>query len=90
MRRVRVIISGTVQEVNFRWVTKTQAQTRVLTGWVKNTIDGKVETEIQGDEESIVSMIEFLKRGPRSAEVTDVQIEDIEIIKESDSFEVIY
>ncbi len=53
-----VLISGRVQGVWFRANTKNKADELGLSGWVKNTIDGKVEAVFEGDEKNIFNMIE--------------------------------
>lgn len=74
IKRANVIVSGTVQGVNFRWYAKRKALALGITGWVRNTPDGKVECEFQGSEENVDQMIEIIKSGPPSASVDDVQI----------------
>ena len=51
-----------------------QAQIRGLVGWVRNRHDGSVEAVVQGPPEAVESLIEWARRGPSSARVTDVQV----------------
>ena len=51
--RKHIYFSGMVQGVGFRYRATYLAQTRELTGWVKNLYDGRVEMEIQGEENNI-------------------------------------
>jgi flagellar assembly protein FliH len=46
-RSVRVVVSGRVQGVGFRWWTVEQAARRRLDGWVRNRPDGSVEALLQ-------------------------------------------
>jgi len=48
-RRVHVLISGKVQGVFFRYHTYELAKKLGITGWVRNTSDGKVEAVFEGD-----------------------------------------
>ena len=42
-KRVRVRVSGRVQGVFFRAEARTRAESRGLTGWIRNAPDGTVE-----------------------------------------------
>jgi acylphosphatase len=72
MKRVRVYISGYVQGVFFRGATKRFAAGLNLTGWVRNTDDGKVEAVFEGDDAAIDKMIAWCKSGPPAAKVEKV------------------
>jgi len=71
MQRVRIIIHGIVQGVFFRAETKRQADLLGLTGWVRNTDDGKVEILVQGEGEVLGQLEKWAYRGPSAAIVTD-------------------
>jgi acylphosphatase len=72
--RVHVIISGRVQGVWYRASTKQKAEELGVSGWVKNTGDGNVEAEFEGDESAVQTMIAWCRRGPPLAKVSDVKI----------------
>jgi acylphosphatase len=74
----RVVVSGVVQGVGFRHHTKLRARELGLSGWVRNRPDGNVEAWIEGPEETVGAMIEWLRRGPGSARVEDVAVETVE------------
>ncbi len=44
-----------------------------LCGWARNTLDRKVEAVFEGDEEAIVKILDFLKKGPPAARVSIVE-----------------
>jgi acylphosphatase len=73
-RSVRVRISGHVQGVNFRAWTERQARSLGLSGWVRNRANGDVEAVFCGPAATVQSMLEACRRGPRLAEVKDVEI----------------
>jgi acylphosphatase len=87
---VKVLISGRVQGVWFRANTKNKAEQLGLTGWVKNTSDGKVEAEFEGEEEIIIKMLEWCKGGSPSAKVTNIEINRKSPKNEYDNFEIRY
>ncbi|HDN64882.1 MAG TPA: acylphosphatase [Methanosarcinales archaeon] len=78
MKTVRIIVTGRVQGVGFRYFTVRCANDLGLCGWVRNLPDGSVETAIQGQGEKIEEMIGLLKQGPGAANVSGLEIEEIE------------
>ena len=72
----RLLITGRVQGVGFRFYTQRKARELGLTGWVRNCRDGSVEVVIQGAPAAVEAMIAWARRGPPSALVADVQITD--------------
>jgi len=74
MVRRHVFVSGMVQGVFFRYEARERARTRGLAGWVRNLPDGRVETVLEGPDEAVESMVDWCRRGPRGAEVTDVEV----------------
>jgi acylphosphatase len=71
--RVRLVVSGRVQGVGFRWFVREAARQHRLAGWVRNRTDGSVEVEASGEEGSVRGLIEVLRRGPPGARVDDVR-----------------
>jgi acylphosphatase len=69
-----VFVSGLVQGVNYRWFTLDTAASLGLTGWVRNLPDGRVEAEIEGEKDVVERMIEAMRKGPRFAQVTDLEM----------------
>jgi acylphosphatase len=82
MRRVsepvarRVVVHGSVQGVFFRDTMRRKAQSRGVSGWVRNNPDGTVEALFEGDPEAVESMVAFARQGPRGAQVERVDVED--------------
>ena len=72
--RARVFVSGRVQGVFFRSETQEEALRYGLTGWVRNLPDGKVEAVFEGEKDRIDKLIEFCRRGPPGARVTNVEV----------------
>jgi acylphosphatase len=89
VRRVHVFISGKVQGVGFRAFTKDRADEVGVKGWVKNLLDGRVESIMQGRGDGVEKLLESVKKGPRSARVDGVEIKDEKIGDEFADFRVI-
>lgn len=88
MKRVHLTISGEVQEVFYRYNSVEKAQILGLKGWVKNTLDGKVEIVAEGDRENLEKFIAWCRKGPSFAKVSGVIIDWEESTGEFSSFEV--
>ena len=58
----------------FRYETRDLALELGLSGWVRNLPNGRVEAVFEGEEEKVKKMIEFCRRGPPGARVTDVEV----------------
>jgi acylphosphatase len=73
----RLVISGLVQGVGFRYSMADEAERLCITGWVRNRRDGTVEAVVDGDADSLAAIVAWARRGPRGARVTDVQVSEI-------------
>lgn len=71
-------IIGVVQGVGYRASFEAQARALRLSGWVRNRLDGSVEAMIYGEAEALTKIIEWARRGPPSARVSDVAVTDVD------------
>jgi acylphosphatase len=71
----RLLISGVVQGVGFRYSMMAQARLLGVTGWVRNLRDGRVEAVIAGDAASVAALMDWSRIGPPGAVVDDLMIE---------------
>jgi len=72
MKRMRLIVSGQVQGVAFRFYTVREATRLGLTGWVRNLRSGEVEVLAEGDEARLKELEQWCRHGPPLAAVTGV------------------
>lgn len=86
--RAHVYVSGNVQGVFFRDSTRQKAEELGLSGWVKNTPDGRVEAVFEGPTDEVRQMVDWCENGPSQADVDDVEVEYGEAEGDSESFEV--
>lgn len=61
----RLIISGRVQGVGFRYFAQSTALAYKLKGWVRNLSDGTVELHVEGEESNYESFKQALRDGNR-------------------------
>lgn len=75
MNAKRLVIIGRVQGVGYRaWMARKAAELS-LDGWVRNLADGSVEALIAGDVAAVEEMSRLCRRGPRLAEVVQIDEE---------------
>ena len=74
----RFVIHGRVQGVGFRWFVQHAADREGVTGYVRNLLDGTVETYAEGEAEALTRFERALRSGPPGGRVknVNVQIED--------------
>lgn|GEM_PF-102979 len=87
--RKRVVFSGKVQGVGFRYEIRILAEQLDLTGWVRNKNRNKVELEVQGKKDKILFLVSHMKSLKRAV-VTHVEINEIPIINGEIDFIVKY
>ena len=73
-----MVVHGRVQGVFFRDSARRQARSHGVSGWVCNRGDGAVEAVFEGDPDAVSRMVDFVSKGPRGAEVEDVEVHDEE------------
>jgi acylphosphatase len=73
---VQATVTGRVQGVGFREFVRQEATARGITGWVRNSDDGRgVEFVAEGEDTAIDSLIASVREGPRFAKVESVDCE---------------
>ncbi|AMM21923.1 hypothetical protein AX769_19450 [Frondihabitans sp. PAMC 28766] len=82
--RRRVVVSGVVQGVGFRFSTEGEADRIGVGGFVRNRPDGTVEIEVEGEPQDVDELLAWLHGGgPSSAEVTRVDVSELAPLGES-------
>ena len=89
-QRVHIFVKGKVQGVFFRQTTKTVAEKKNVTGWVRNLKDGRVEAILEGQNVAVSEVVEWSHRGPTNAIVEDVQIVIEKYKGEFSKFDILY
>ena len=73
----KVIVSGHVQGVGFRFYTSREAHKQGITGHAKNLYSGDVEVVLYGCYEAVSTMLKWLEKGPATAQVDNIKVSDI-------------
>jgi acylphosphatase len=75
LRQLRIIVSGRVQGVGFRYTARDEAQDLGLKGWVRNRPSGEVEIVAEGREDVLKMLAAWAHLGPPAAHVSRVHEE---------------
>ena len=70
--RLRVVVTGLVQGVGFRYFVQERAENLGVTGWVRNLRDGRVEAEIEGSKDMVQMLVDAMREGPTFSHVEKV------------------
>jgi DNA ligase D-like protein (predicted 3'-phosphoesterase) len=76
---VRAVVRGRVQGVGYRDATVRRARRLGAMGWVRNAADGSVLVHAEGPAAAVEELTGFLSRGPAGAEVSEVEIDAVEV-----------
>lgn len=87
-QRVRFRVSGRVQGVGFRVFVQREASLLGLSGWVRNTWDGRVEGEAEGAREALLSFQGSLRHGPPSGFVASCTVEPLPPLDDHGPFRI--
>ena len=71
------LIEGRVQGVGFRYFTQACATREGIDGWVRNTLDGRVEIDAQGETGAIMRFERSVRAGPPGARVEQVEVTEM-------------
>ncbi|MBA7576342.1 Acylphosphatase [subsurface metagenome] len=88
IKTYRVVLLGRVQGVGFRYFVESIASKYNISGYVRNTFDGKVEIVCQREEGDLKQFIDEIKKGPAFSAVTDIKIEEIKDSKKYSIFDI--
>lgn len=88
MKRLSIVVHGRVQGVGFRYFTQEIADLLKISGWTRNTSEGDVEIEAQGEETQLNLFIDRIKEGPANAKVKECRTNEIVIIENEREFKI--
>ncbi len=74
-KRAHVFVTGKVQGVYFRLSTQNIAKSHRVTGWIRNLSDGRVEAVFEGEGSEVKKLVDYCRKGPKGAAVTDISVE---------------
>lgn len=87
MVHYNITIKGKVQGVYFRKYTKTAAQNLKISGFVKNLQNGNVYIEAEGNDDSVMQLVDWCHIGSPKSKVESVEIETSKV-KNFENFQI--
>lgn len=63
MTSLQVFYEGNVQGVGFRWTVRHAATGFDVTGWIRNLADGRVELQVNGEENEVRAFLDRIAQG---------------------------
>jgi acylphosphatase len=88
VKRLHATVRGRVQGVGYRASAAHEARRLRLQGWVRNRLDGTVETVAEGPDADVETYLAWLRHGPSMAHVTGVDAQWLPPAGDAISFEV--
>jgi acylphosphatase len=85
--RRRIVFSGRVQGVGFRYTAASAARTCRVNGYVRNCADGTVELLAEGPVESIERLLHSLGES-FTGQIERQTVEELDLPEQFDSFEI--
>ena len=89
-QNARILITGRVQGVGFRYFTKRWADTLNLQGTVRNLFKGEVEVLVEGPREVLEEFIAVLREGPPGSTVRECRIDWRPVLQTFNGFSIGY
>ena len=77
----RVLISGRVQGVGYRYGLAELARKLNITGWCRNLPSGQVEAWVQGSRHTVEQLLNWMQQGPSPAIVEHIAIEEQAVLE---------
>lgn len=72
----QLVVRGVVQGVGYRAALVAEARRLGVAGWVRNCPDGAVEAHVIGEVGAVEALVEWARRGPRLAAVSNVEVSE--------------
>jgi acylphosphatase len=88
--RMRILVSGRVQGVGYRYFAQREAQRLGLTGWVRNLPSGQVQAEAQGEPAVLATFLATLRAGPPLGHVTELVSQPVGVHADDTGFAITY
>ncbi|HAQ19524.1 MAG TPA: acylphosphatase [Prolixibacteraceae bacterium] len=76
VKSVFLVIAGRVQGVGFRYFALYKANEFQIFGWARNTPDGRVEIEAEGEPHKLEIFLDWMKIGPARAVIRSFSVSE--------------
>jgi len=86
----RWVVFGRVQGIGYRQFARQAAQALGIRGWVRNLPEGTVEVQAAGASGALERLKAELMRGPRGAQVEDIEEQLLVQIPTWQGFQIVF
>ena len=86
----RWLVFGRVQGIGYRQFAQQAAQALGVRGWVRNQPDGTVEIQAAAPPAALEQLKAELRRGPRGAQVEDIEEEPLVQVPTWQRFNIVF
>lgn len=90
LKRIRVIFSGRVQGVGFRYSTVSLAEHLAVSGFVRNLWDGDVELVAEGSEQELLKLVNDIRASRLGRYILHERLSWFDATGEFEGFQVRY
>lgn len=70
--RMRILIEGRLQGINFRYHTQQLANKLGVTGFVRTLSDGRIEIEVEGEQKKVEKVLAWCQEEPQSTHIKTI------------------
>ncbi len=84
--RMRILIEGRLQGLNFRYHTQQLAKNLGVLGFVRVLSDGRIEIEAQGKESDVEKILAWCQEEPQGSQIKTILYRHDELTKRYSSF----
>jgi acylphosphatase len=88
LKGIKITVKGRVQGVFYRSSAQEEAKRLGLSGWVKNEAGGNVQILAEGEEDRLLELIEWARKGPELSHVDEINFEWLAYTGDYHSFEI--
>lgn len=75
-KALRLYLTGSVQSLFFKLFIKDNVEKLNVKGFFRKLEDGRVEIFLEGDTDTVNQAAEICKKGPKYAQIRDVQMKE--------------
>jgi acylphosphatase len=90
MKGYKILLSGRVQGVGFRYFAYMNAQKYNIKGYVRNLANRDVEIVAVGKSEDLERFLQKMRVGPPAARIDNISVEELSETTIYDSFQILF
>lgn len=85
---MRILIEGRLQGINFRFHTQKKAQELGLVGFIRTLADGRIEIDVQGNQENVEKLLAWCQKEPQNEHIKTIFYRYDQVVERYSDFNV--